>query len=86
MSPKNTASTSYKSGIASAVLSYCFWGLIPLYWALLKGADNVEILAHRIVWSLFFILLMLIVKGLVAFFHPFDVNRQGAIRRNACAS
>ena len=63
MSPKNTASTSYKSGIASAVLSYCFWGLIPLYWALLKGADNVEILAHRIVWSLFFILLMLIVKG-----------------------
>jgi chloramphenicol-sensitive protein RarD len=28
------------------------WGLFPLYWRLLEPAGAVEILAHRIVWSL----------------------------------
>jgi chloramphenicol-sensitive protein RarD len=28
------------------------WGLFPLYWPLLEPAGAVEILAHRIVWSL----------------------------------
>ncbi|TMR06309.1 EamA family transporter RarD [Actinomadura soli] len=28
------------------------WGLFPLYWPLLKPAGAVEILAHRIMWSL----------------------------------
>ena len=28
------------------------WGVFPLYWALLEPAGAVEILAHRICWSL----------------------------------
>ncbi|MGW2561180.1 EamA family transporter RarD, partial [Streptomyces sp. NPDC001514] len=28
------------------------WGLVPLFWPLLKPADAAEILAHRMVWSL----------------------------------
>ncbi|MFE9371741.1 EamA family transporter RarD [Streptomyces sp. NPDC006711] len=28
------------------------WGLVPLFWPLLKPADALEILAHRMVWSL----------------------------------
>jgi chloramphenicol-sensitive protein RarD len=28
------------------------WGFFPLYWPLLEPSDAVEILAHRIVWSL----------------------------------
>ncbi|MFE7774354.1 EamA family transporter RarD [Streptomyces sp. NPDC057445] len=28
------------------------WGLVPLFWPLLKPADAIEILAHRMVWSL----------------------------------
>src|SRR5215212_10808157 len=28
------------------------WGFFPLYWPLLEPAGAVEILAHRIVWSL----------------------------------
>ncbi|MFE2555165.1 EamA family transporter RarD [Streptomyces sp. NPDC059352] len=31
------------------------WGLVPLFWPLLKPAGAVEILAHRMVWSLVFI-------------------------------
>ncbi|MEV4251875.1 EamA family transporter RarD [Spirillospora sp. NPDC049652] len=34
------------------VTAYVLWGLFPLYWPLLKPANAVEILAHRIMWSL----------------------------------
>jgi chloramphenicol-sensitive protein RarD len=33
------------------VAAYLLWGLFPLYWPLLEPAKPVEILAHRIVWS-----------------------------------
>nr|WP_286169069.1 EamA family transporter RarD [Actinospica acidiphila] len=32
--------------------AYGMWGLVPLFWPLLKPAGAVEILAHRMVWSL----------------------------------
>ncbi|MGQ0839544.1 EamA family transporter RarD [Actinokineospora sp.] len=32
--------------------AYLIWGFFPLYWPLLRPAGPVEILAHRIVWSL----------------------------------
>ncbi|MEU3379918.1 EamA family transporter RarD [Streptomyces caelestis] len=31
------------------------WGLVPLFWPLLKPAGALEILAHRMVWSLVFV-------------------------------
>ncbi|WP_435859347.1 EamA family transporter RarD [Streptomyces tanashiensis] len=31
------------------------WGLVPLFWPLLKPAGAIEILAHRMVWSLAFV-------------------------------
>ncbi|WP_243718765.1 EamA family transporter RarD [Actinomadura sp. KC06] len=41
-----------RRGIAFGVAAYVLWGLFPLYWPLLKPAGAVEILAHRIMWSL----------------------------------
>jgi chloramphenicol-sensitive protein RarD len=35
------------------------WGLFPLYWPLLEPAAPVEILAHRMVWSLAFLVFVL---------------------------
>jgi chloramphenicol-sensitive protein RarD len=37
------------------------WGLVPLFWPLLKPADSGEILAHRMVWSSVFVGLVLLV-------------------------
>ncbi|THV13051.1 EamA family transporter RarD [Nocardioides caeni] len=34
------------------LLAYLLWGGFPLYWPLLEPSAPVEILAHRIVWSL----------------------------------
>ena len=32
--------------------AYLMWGLFPLYWPLLKPLGSLEILSHRVVWSL----------------------------------
>jgi chloramphenicol-sensitive protein RarD len=37
------------------------WGLFPLYWPLLEPAGAVEILAHRVFWSLAVMLLLVVV-------------------------
>jgi len=39
-------------GFALGVAAYGLWGLFPLYWPLLKPAGAIEILAHRVSWSL----------------------------------
>jgi chloramphenicol-sensitive protein RarD len=51
---------SHRSGLIAGVGAYVLWGLFPLYWPLLEPAGPVEILAHRIGWSLVFLV------GLVA--------------------
>ncbi|RJK93414.1 EamA family transporter RarD [Vallicoccus soli] len=35
------------------------WGLFPLYWPLLEPSGSVEVLAHRIVWSLLVVVVLL---------------------------
>jgi len=40
------------------------WGLVPLYWPLLKPASAMEILSHRVVWSLVFLLIIVYFKKL----------------------
>jgi chloramphenicol-sensitive protein RarD len=41
------------------VAAYALWGAFPLYWPLLEPAAPLEILAHRILWSLAFVTLLL---------------------------
>lgn len=48
-------------GIASAICAYLMWGFLPIYWKLLRQASAVEILSHRVLWSLFFLLIFLII-------------------------
>jgi chloramphenicol-sensitive protein RarD len=45
------------------VAAYVLWGLFPLYWPLLEPAGAVEILAHRIVWSVLFAAGLLALTG-----------------------
>lgn len=39
-------------GVIAALVAYLLWGLFPIYFAALAPANAVEILAHRIVWTL----------------------------------
>ncbi len=47
------------SGIFYAASAYVLWGLFPLYFARLAAVPPAEILVHRIVWSLLFVLALL---------------------------
>jgi len=50
----------YKTGLVYALLSYGVWGIFPLYWKLLSHVPPQQILAHRIIWSLLFLVIILI--------------------------
>ncbi len=52
-----------KNGALAALLAYVLWGVLPVYWHGLKGVPAQEILAHRFVWSLVFILIVLAITG-----------------------
>jgi chloramphenicol-sensitive protein RarD len=41
-----------KRGLLIGAAAYGMWGAFPLYWPLLEPSGAVEILAHRVVWSL----------------------------------
>jgi len=46
----------------AASASYFFWGLFPLFWRLLAAVDATELIAHRVVWSLLFLLGVVVVQ------------------------
>jgi chloramphenicol-sensitive protein RarD len=48
-------------GTAAGLGAYALWGLFPLYFPLLEPAGGLEIVAHRVVWSLLFIAVLLTV-------------------------
>ena len=47
---------SYSTVIGCNIL----WGVLGAYWSLLAGVDSFYILAHRIVWSALFSLILLL--------------------------
>lgn len=48
-----------RSGILSAALAFLCWGLFPIYFHALGDVPPAQILAHRVLWSLAFLLLVL---------------------------
>jgi chloramphenicol-sensitive protein RarD len=47
--------------MASGLTAYALWGLFPLYFPLLEPAGGLEIVAHRVLWSLLFVGILLTV-------------------------
>jgi chloramphenicol-sensitive protein RarD len=49
---RHSGDSARRTGILFGLAAYGMWGLFPLFFPLLEPAAPVEILAHRIVWSL----------------------------------
>ncbi|HKT96590.1 MAG TPA: EamA family transporter RarD [Paraburkholderia sp.] len=49
-------------GIAYAFSAFTIWGLFPVYFKTLHQIPALEMLAHRMAWSLVFILIVLVVR------------------------
>ena len=50
------------SGGLYAALAFAWWGLFPLYFRIVTTVPPAEILAHRIVWSVVFLVLVLALR------------------------
>ncbi|PFG34096.1 EamA family transporter RarD [Sanguibacter antarcticus] len=57
--PRAAAPLSHRAGLVVGIATYGMWGTLPLYFPLLQPASALEIIAHRIVWSLVFCALLL---------------------------
>lgn len=58
------------AGIMSAALAYVAWGLFPLYFRQVSAVSPLEVVLHRTVWSLLFLLAVLAVMRRFAWLPP----------------
>lgn len=57
--PKNSQTTALILGISTFVM----WGVFPIYFKMLEHASALEVLAHRIIWSVVFLLIFIKYKN-----------------------
>ena len=66
-SPTGTSSyartTVASQGLLLGIGAYFIWGVVPIYWPHLQPATPLEILAHRVVWSLVFLTTLVAIQG-----------------------
>ncbi|HZV24888.1 MAG TPA: EamA family transporter RarD, partial [Acidothermaceae bacterium] len=70
-----------RRGFVFGLVAYTIWGLFPLYWPLLDPTPAIQILAHRMLWSLVFIGVLLAARGRWAFVGELrhDLKRVGLL-------
>lgn len=63
-------------GLAYALAAYLSWGMLPIYFKALGGVPPVEVLAHRVVWSVLLLAVLIAFRGGPgAFRTPFSRGR-----------
>ena len=50
-------------GVAAGLGAFIFWGFVPIYFKAVAEADPLEVLAHRIIWSVVLLALGLALAG-----------------------
>lgn len=50
-----------KKGVLAGLGAYLLWGLFPIYWKWLQTVPALQILGHRMVWSLIFVAGVLVI-------------------------
>jgi chloramphenicol-sensitive protein RarD len=69
-----------RHGALSGAGAYLLWGLFPLYWPLLEPAGSLEVLAHRVLWSLVVVLALLAGTGRLATVRALAADRRRLLR------
>ncbi len=70
------SAAAHDRGVLLGAAAFLWWGCFPLYWSMLKSVSAVEILAHRVFWSLWFALIVLLIdRRIVHFFKLFKHRR-----------
>lgn len=59
MSLRANSSENYSSALLAGFAAFITWGIVPVYWKLLKEIPAPQILAHRFVWTIAFLAALL---------------------------
>jgi len=51
-----------RTGVVFALAAYLFWGFAPIYFKLLTFSAPIEIVAHRVVWSVLILAVLIVVR------------------------
>jgi len=46
-----TPAQQVRDGLLSALIAYVLWGLLPIYFVMVKEVGSFEVLVHRIIWA-----------------------------------
>ncbi len=60
--PNMTSQDDRKLGVLSGAIAYVMWGLFPIYFVAVKQVPTLEIVSHRILWSIPFGLIILLFR------------------------
>ena len=52
MKPDTAKHSAERIGVTAALAAYILWGLTPIYFKLIQSVAPIEIIAHRILWSI----------------------------------
>jgi len=52
----------YIKGLIYGGLAFIIWGLLPLYWKLVKALNPYQVFTHRVFWSVIFVSIVMIYK------------------------
>ena len=55
-------SVPIQPGTVYAVLAYGAWGFLPIYWKQFGQVPAIEVLSHRLIWSMVFLLALLVLQ------------------------
>ncbi len=58
-----TAADEARRGLLITAAAFVLWGLVPVYWHLLKAVPSAQIIAHRIVWSTLLVVAWLLLSS-----------------------
>lgn len=63
LSPASTTdqAAQWRAGLAYGIAAYALWGVMPIYFRQIASVPSLDIVAHRIVWSLLILGLLLTV-------------------------
>lgn len=64
--PALNTETKNREGVIYALLAYGSWGLFPLYWKQFGTIPAAEVICHRLLWSLVFLVILAAAKKQLA--------------------
>ena len=59
MNAERTTSEHHRSGLVLGLLAYTLWGVLPLYFKAIEVLPATDIVAHRVIWSLPFLAVLI---------------------------